>query len=127
MHKILIALGLVAAMLLSTGITRAEDAKEKKGRFQGKLKGRFDPEKLFEKMDADSDGKVTKKEFKAFFENLGKIGEKLAEFADTIFDRLDEDGNGKLTKDELKKLGNLREKLGGLRGKFKGKFKKKDE
>jgi hypothetical protein len=81
-------------------------------------KGLFgDPEQMFNKMDADNDKKVTKDEFKKFFEELtkGKLEGKGLGGGEKLFDQLDADSDGKLTLEEFKKLSELREK-------FKGKF-----
>jgi EF hand len=138
MLKLLLSLGLVAAMVLSAGVTfGAEETKPKKGKFGekfdkfkdkfGKFGGKLDDEKrekLFEKMDADGDGKVSKEEFKKLSENAGQG--KHGEFSDRVFDRLDANSDGYLSKEEFKKFGSgLSGGLGGLKDKFKGKFGKK--
>jgi Ca2+-binding EF-hand superfamily protein len=77
---------------------------------------------IFEKMDADKDGKLSKEEFSKYFEDLmsrlPKGGNKFGNFSDRIFDRLDGDKDGKLTKEEFEKFG------GGFGGLGEGKFDK---
>ncbi|MCX7664529.1 MAG: EF-hand domain-containing protein [Gemmataceae bacterium] len=77
---------------------------------------------IFEKMDADKDGKLSKEEFSKYFEDLmsrlPKGGNKIGNFSDRIFDRLDGDKDGKLTKEEFEKFG------GGFGGLGEGKFDK---
>ncbi|MGL6097068.1 MAG: EF-hand domain-containing protein [Fimbriiglobus sp.] len=87
----------------------ADDAPKPGG---GKFgKGGFDKGKLFGKLDANADGKLTKEE-------LAVIGEKMAEkfkektgkdlpdgFGEKLFDRADVDGDGVLTKAEFENAG----------------------
>jgi Ca2+-binding EF-hand superfamily protein len=79
--------------------------------------------KLFEKMDSDGNGSVTKDEFKKFREGVaeklkdragGKAG-ALDGILDKAFDKWDANGDGKLTKEEFEKAlpGEALEKLGG--------------
>jgi len=103
---------------------------------KGKL-GNFDKSKMFERMDADQDGKVTKEEFKKFRETLAeKMKDKLpggagAGMLDKIFDgmfeKMDADKDGIITKDEFEKYqpaGNLDpEKLKKLKDKIAEKKK----
>jgi Ca2+-binding EF-hand superfamily protein len=109
---------------------------EKKPPAAGKL-GNIDKAKLFEKMDADGDGKVTKDEFRKFREQATeklkdsgkgeKLGGQLGGLLDKLFEKMDADGDGKVTKEEFEKYqeangGKMdREKLKGLLDKFKNK------
>lgn len=91
----------------------------------GKFGGQLDRGKVFAKMDANGDGKVTKDEFKNFQEVVadklkqagkgGKLGSQGGDFAAKMFDRLDANKDGVLTKEEF-------EKGAGVGG--KGGFKK---
>src|SRR5437868_3870580 len=56
--------------------------------------------KLFEKADANGDGKVSLAEFKQAAESAP--GGKLKEHAEQMFKRLDANGDGYITKDEIK-------------------------
>ncbi len=88
----------------------------------------FDKARLFAKMDADGDGKVTRAEFKKFREQAaeklkdsgkaGKVGGKLGgkfagkqgDLMDKVFDKIDANGDGQITKAEFEKFqpaGNL--------------------
>jgi hypothetical protein len=98
-------------MALADGAARAGD-----GAPGGKGPGR-DPARLFKRIDANGDGKVSKEEFKAFFEKFGKGRLKdNPELLDKLFDRLDANGDGSLSPDEFKKLAELREKFAKARG-----------
>ncbi len=102
-----------------------------KGKFGGK--GGFDKGKMFEKMDANGDGKVTKEEYTKFFEAIqekmkDKVGDKggkgkAGEFITKMYEKLDPKGTGSFTKEQFEKaeFG----PPGGGKGDFKGKFKGK--
>ena len=141
MRKILLSLGLLSAMILCTGALAADDNDNKPKKGKGKLrdtwgKRKIDNDKLFGKLDADKDGKLTREEFRKVFEHLGEgrlgdiLGDKLDPVADFLFDRLDKDEDGKLSKEEFAEFGlegllrNL--DLGDLKDKF-GKKEKKDD
>jgi Ca2+-binding EF-hand superfamily protein len=59
-------------------------------------KGAPDPEKIFARKDADSDGALTLEEYKA------GLKEKALANADKRFKKIDSDGNGKLSLEEFK-------------------------
>jgi hypothetical protein len=146
MRKMLLTLGLLSIVLLSGGPAAADDEKPKKDNLRDKLKGKFgkgkiDHDKLFTRLDADKDGKLSKEEFRKVFENVGqgklaeKLGGRLDAMADRAFARLDKDKDGYLSKKEFEafngglggiggNLGDLKEKLKGLKDKF---GKKKDD
>lgn len=95
----------VLAFVGSSVLAADDDAKEKrKGRDPSAALG-----KLFDQMDADGDGKVTREEFNKFFEGRA-AGRGLGEVFKGLFDKLDTDKDGKLTKEEF---GKFRETLGG--------------
>jgi Ca2+-binding EF-hand superfamily protein len=133
MRKIFCGMAL-SAMVLMVGFTRAdedEDAPKKGLKLDGRLL-----DKLFDKMDADGDGKVSKEEFKKFFAQLGqkRLGGKgklgKGRLAGRLFDKLDSDGDGFLTKEEFKKLPEVRQQIGPLLEMLKerlGKNKKDDD
>lgn len=94
-------------------------AQDKKKRKKGDRTARL--KKLFEQMDADNNGKLTKKEYKAGMEKVikriaDKRGEKFAKRFQKFFEarlkrfaQLDADNDG-LTFDEFKKLNTRRRK-----------------
>lgn len=98
---------LFAAALLCLFCTAAAQADD------DKKAAKFDKSKLFEKIDADKDGKITKDEYKKFFEAVGekmkdagkgeKIAGKLGDVAEKSFEKMDADKDGKVTKEEFEK------------------------
>lgn len=106
--------------LFCAATAQADDEKKADDKKTTKL----DKAKLFERIDADKDGKITKDEYKKFFDGLiekmkdaGK-GEKLAGkldgVADKSFEKMDADKDGKITKEEFEKA----EGFGDLGGKI---------
>jgi hypothetical protein len=83
-----------------------------------KLKGQRDPAALFQRLDVNGDGKISKDEFARFAEELrekakekGK-GEKAdGRIADTLFQRLDTNHDGFLSLEEFKKFSEMRGKV----------------
>jgi len=77
---------------------------------KGKL-GTLDKSKLFEQMDGNKNGEVTKDEFKKFREVLAeKVKDKapggagmLDKLFDGMFEKMDADKDGKISKDEFEK------------------------
>lgn len=135
-------LALSAALLLATPVAFADDEKkadDKKPAAKGRLKGAMDKGKMFDMMDADGDGKVTKEEFtKGMEKAFEKVKEKAADkggkaanvldklggqLGGKLFDKLDADGDGKLTREEFEKAEFDPSKLRELAGKGKGKDK----
>jgi len=123
MNRILFATGLVALMAVTCTLTAADEEKP------GKFKGKFDPAqmvtKMFEKADADSDGKVSKEEYTKFTEEMaaaikartGKGGEGKGPDAATRFTAMDTDKDGYLSKEEMTKA--MAERMKGFGGKGK--------
>jgi Ca2+-binding EF-hand superfamily protein len=115
MSRKLFAAALVC--LFCTATARADDAKA------DKKAAKFDKAKLFEKMDADKDGKVTKDEYKKFFDGVveklkdagkgEKIAGKLDGVAEKSFEKIDADKDGKITKEEFEKAEGFGGDLGG--------------
>lgn len=110
------------------GETKPDEKADPKGKL-GKLTGKLDKGKLFDKLDANGDGKLTKDEFKKFAETIteklkdkGKVG-KLPEgvLGDKLYDKMDANKDGSVTKGEFEKA----DLLGGM-GK-KGEEKKPEE
>ena len=122
---------LLAAVLACccTGATALadDDKKPAKGKF-----GSVDKSKIFEQMDADKDGKITKEEFKktreAMAEKLkdklpaGAAG-KMEKLLEGQFDKMDADKDGKLSKEEFEKGGLDPEQLKKLKEKLADKKK----
>src|SRR5262245_43722849 len=94
----------VTAALLLTGAARAQDAKKTP---------KIDADKIFAKLDADGDGKVTKAEFKKLTElGQGQLKER-AKLLDKGFEKLDVNADGSLSKEEFAKFGTAAKKLAG--------------
>lgn len=114
---------LVVLLVLTAGIAMGDDdAKQKKAGFKGKgqLAG-----KLFEKLDANGDGKISKEEFAKFGAKFGKGkggAGKAGKGKGKLFEKLDGDGDGFLSKAEFKKAASMAGKGGNLK-----KFGKKNK
>jgi len=122
---------LIAAILLGVSCTLVAHADDdKKPGEDGKpgKTGKIDKAKIFDKMDANGDGKLTKEEFKDATEKMmerlkDKIpagaGGKAGGFAEKRFGSMDADKDGSVSKREFEKA----EAPRGLKGKgnFKGK------
>jgi Ca2+-binding EF-hand superfamily protein len=123
---------LTAAFALSVPAF-ADDEKKADDKKSGRkaLAGKVDKAKVFETMDADKDGKLSKDEFAAGMEKMtDKLKERAGEraskltgvmekLAERVFEKLDADKDGAISKDEYEKsefdltnLKALREKLG---------------
>jgi hypothetical protein len=96
----IVVVALATAFAFSSTVNAQDEKKKKRG---------GDPEQTFKTMDADSDGKVTKEEFKE------KAPGKMKERADQLFSRVDKDGNGSISLEEWKSFSTDRAK-----GKKKG-------
>lgn len=134
-RKLLLAVAVVAfavPVALADDDKKTDDTKPAK---KGKLAGKVDKSKLFETMDANKDGKISKDEFKAGMEKAaeklkeraadkggGKAAGMLDKMADKVFDKLDADKDGSVSKEEFEKGGFDPSNLKALRGKVgKGK------
>jgi Ca2+-binding EF-hand superfamily protein len=107
--RILCALGLLGFVLAP--VQAADKAEQRQAK--------RDPAALFKKLNANSDSKLSKEEFKSG--NLG--GEK----AEQLFDRLDADKDGAVSAEEFKKLADRRAAgRGDLGGQFKSLDANKD-
>ncbi len=119
---------LAAAALLCAGTAAVADDEKKpddpkpadKKPDPAKGKGKFDRAKLFARIDADGDGKLTREEFKKFGEMIrdrlqdkGKGGKLPVGFGEKLFDRLDANKDGVISKEEFEKF----HPRGGLAGK----------
>src|SRR5262245_34755791 len=100
MRKLVSLFTLAAVVAFAGGLFAADEEKKKDEKHKGKeLAG-----KLLEKMDANSDGKVSKDEFKKFFEEKLKDkgrGEKAGELMVRLFDKMDANADGYLSKEEF--------------------------
>jgi hypothetical protein len=93
-----------AALALTVAPARADDEKPKPDQpGAGQLGRRGNPERMFKRLDADGDGKLSLDEFKKIAER-GQ-GRLTAEMAERMFTRLDKNKDGALTPDELKEFG----------------------
>lgn len=84
----------LATLALTAAFAVAAD--EKPGAAKAE-KPKRDPEEVFKKLDANSDGSVTAEEFKA-----GAMAKRAPERADAFFKSHDKDNDGKLTLEEYK-------------------------
>lgn len=66
--------------------------------------GRFDAASLFKRVDANSDGKISRAEYDTFVKLLPQFKDN-AEEAKRLFERLDTNKDGELSPNELQKLG----------------------
>lgn len=104
---------LFAAFAIGLTFTGAEAQDGKK------IKGKIDKGQAFDKMDVNSDGKLSKEEFKAGFDKLkelmaekgGEKAKKLAEKmdADKTFEKMDANKDGTVSKSEYEKFEPLAE------------------
>ncbi len=96
MIRLSAVLGVSAALFLNAASVWAGDQKQVP---------KVDPNKLFEKLDANKDGKISKEEFKKITElGQGKLKDR-AELLDKVFARLDANGDGSLSPEEFGKFG----------------------
>jgi len=134
-HKLF---ALAAALAFVSPVAFADDEKkadDKKPARAGKLAGKVDKAKMFETMDADKDGKISKDEFKTAMEKMaekikeragdkagkggGKAGDLMEKVAQKAFEKMDANSDGSISKEEFEKsefdpsnLKDLREKFG---------------
>lgn len=104
---------LCVASLLTASAAYADDKPKQK---PDKAKGRPDPEAIFKRLDANSDGKISKSEFGGFAEivrnkaqDKGKAKNANGQIADAMFGRLDTNKDGNLSLDEFKKFNEQRQ------------------
>jgi hypothetical protein len=91
--KIILTLG---ALLLSASLTFAADGEKPRKPAEGGDKPRGNPEEIFKKLDANSDGSVSKEEYLA-----SPRAKENAERAEKSFTTRDKDKDGKLSKEEF--------------------------
>jgi hypothetical protein len=136
-RKLLLAVAVaVAAFAVPVAFADDDDKKaDDKTAKKGKLAGKVDKAKMFEQMDANKDGKLSKDEFKAGLEKMaeklkekagdkggGKAAGMLDKIADKVFEKLDADKDGSISKEEFEKGEFDPSNLKDLRAKFgKGK------
>jgi len=102
MDKMTVALAVAAALVIGTNVW-AQDGKAAGSADKGKG-GSRNPEAMFQKMDANNDGTVSKDEFVASHEARAKDSGREAPSKDMIekrFAAMDTDNDGKLTKEEF--------------------------
>ena len=109
---------LVAATVLGLTAVSGSQAEDKPK--PDKSKGQRDPAALFQRLDANNDGKISKDEFEKFAEELrekakekGKGQKANGRIADALFQRLDTNRDGYLSLEEFKKISEMREKAKG--------------
>jgi hypothetical protein len=103
-------LSMISVLAVATSLTFAQDApKGAKGEKPGK--GHPNPEEIFKKLDADSNGSVNLDEFKA-----GPRAQANPEKAEEMFKKIDKDGNGELSLEEFKGHRPPKKDGGGKRG-----------
>lgn len=122
-------------------VASAEDPKPGEGKKPfGKFEGKFDKAKMFERLDTNGDGKISKEEYtqsmESFMERIktklpeGKGG-NLLDFATRRFEAMDANKDGVVTKEEFEKASGFGPfgGPGGPGGRFKGKggFKRPDQ
>jgi Ca2+-binding EF-hand superfamily protein len=93
---------LLAAFVTACGATAADEPK--------RPAGKLDRGKLFARLDADGDGKLTKDEFRKGMEAVrdrlkekakgGRFGDGIG---DKLFEKMDANGDGVVTKEEFEK------------------------
>lgn len=86
-----ISIPTLAIMAIATSLSFGQEAPKKEG------KQPPDPEKIFKKLDSNSDGSVSLDEFKA-----SPRGQKNPEKAGEIFKKLDTDSSGGISLEEFK-------------------------
>lgn len=101
----LITLAAAVAILASSVVPASAADKAAKKR---------DPEQIFKKLDANSDGKVSKDEFNRLADRLAKKldADKAKEMATKLFEKLDADKDGSISAEEAKKLNEVRREVG---------------
>src|SRR5687767_251081 len=117
MSKFFGSIALVGVCLLVFGDADAGDAGAKKrGKRGGGLLGKGNTEEMFNKLDADKNGKLTKEEYLKDADKISDAdkAEKAKQFLGKMFDRIAVDDA--VTMEQLKKAG---EKLGQKRKKKK--------
>lgn len=130
----------VALFALCCAAVGFSDDEKKPGDDKKPGKGGFDKGKMFDKMDANGDGKLTKDEFvkgmSAFYSMMaakgaGKGGkmdkEKMGEMLGQRFDAIDADKKGEITKEQFEKAPGPGGKDGKGKGKGKGAPPPKDD
>ena len=125
-----------ALVVLAAPVAFADDEKkaDDKKPTRGKRAGKVDRAKLFDTMDGDKDGTVSKDEFASGMEKRAerikeragdkagrgaRAGDLMEKVAQKAFEKLDANGDGSISKDEFEKsefdpsnLKSLREKFG---------------
>ena len=107
----------VFALSLTVGAMADDKPAKPGGKRPGGVGGGQMLTKLFEKADANGDGKVSKEELKKALENapMGRLKDN-PQMIDKLFERLDANKDGFLTKEELQKAGaQLQNRRGGAK------------
>src|SRR5215218_2052075 len=97
-HVIPRTLGLLAILALAPAAARGEDPPARPA---------FAPEEVFNRADADGDGKVSKQEFQFVAANAPRLRDD-RQLADRVFGRLDADRDGSLSPAEFRRLATMR-------------------
>ena len=107
MHRFVLILALGFAVSLVGGLLAQDKADKADNPNKANDKVNQRAAKMFERLDTNGDGKISKEEFTKSLEQRGAgrgLGEKLGQLAQRLFERLDSDKDGYLTKEELSKL-----------------------
>src|SRR5688500_14786978 len=91
MSKFFGSMGLVGVCLLVlSGADAGDDGGKKKGKRGGGILGKVNAEEIFNKLDADKNGKLSKEEFLKVADKIGDAdkAEKAKEFLGKMFDRI---------------------------------------
>jgi len=91
-------LGLLAVFALAAASARGQDPPARPA---------IDPQQVFDRADADGDGKVSKQEFQLVAANAPRLRDD-PQLADRVFGRLDADRDGSLSPAEFRRLATMR-------------------
>ena len=105
----------IAVLVIVTASARADDDPKKAASTKAAGKaGKVDRAKLFDRIDTNHDGKISKEEYKAFLDGAkkkvedkgkgGKGGAKAGEMLEKVFEKMDTNKDGVVSKEEFEKF-----------------------